>query len=89
MVGGIVAVAVGVWLIRWHLRRTAARPGGHFCARCSVILGVNQKFCGQCGAPTVSVGVTCPSCGAPIGTSDRFCTRCGTPVGGTPPAPTP
>ncbi|MCL6648544.1 MAG: hypothetical protein K6U89_09445 [Chloroflexi bacterium] len=39
MIGGIVAVAVGVWLIRWHLRRTAARPGGHFCARYSVILG--------------------------------------------------
>jgi serine protease Do len=89
VVGGIVAVAVGVWLIRRRLRRTAARPGRHFCARCGAALGEDQKFCGQCGTPTASVGVICPSCGAPLGTSDRFCTRCGTPVGGTPPAPTP
>lgn len=47
-----------------------------FCPECGTQVGLEAKFCAQCGTPLAPPG--CPRCGATITPGAKFCSQCGT-----------
>lgn len=45
------------------------------CSKCGAPMGVNAKFCPECGNPN---GVACPKCKANVKVGTKFCPECGT-----------
>lgn len=59
------------------------------CSRCGAELQPDQRFCGNCGAPTGRVALAvdapvCPACQALVPAHARFCPECGAPLAAQP-----
>jgi predicted nucleic acid-binding Zn ribbon protein len=59
-----------------------AAPGGRFCPNCGQPVGVQDKFCLNCGVSLQQAPqqTKCPKCGNALNPNQRFCNLCGTQV---------
>lgn len=51
--------------------------GKSSCPNCGGSIGLNAKFCSNCGSKLITV---CPQCGASIKSTAKFCSSCGTKI---------
>ncbi len=93
--GGVAGVGAGMgvgfgagtglgYIMAGQMSQGMYQPPMRQCAKCGMMMPVNNNFCPNCGAgqqpiqqPKPQEGMLCPQCGTHIASDSKFCPNCG------------